>query len=316
MYYYDGLFVRRILEEINNKGIVLLTPCDSARFFNILKKDNISDIYVVAFSIGSGTSRRILVRRSLYMYKSIDFSKIEKEGNAAYKSKDYDLFIEKYKPLLGYIGKAYVYAKLGLAYAIKLDKQTAIDYLTVATELAKKEKADFELTKLITSLKEKIEKPIFEMNTKNIREAIDLVLKVPRDIFFEKNIAGVCEELYMNEEQKAKVLLILSRNLYALENYSLGDYYLEKVNETINKLKVISSDLCSLLQEIEKNKYNYCDSEFYYDFVYYYDYDRPLDKQHVKTKYLESNRFLKVPNYGTSLRDMYGWHLEKNRNYL
>src|SRR5699024_2284453 len=116
---------------------------------------NIPD--VVSFSIGTDNKHQIVLRFKPYIDKYVDISTILKEGTAAYQSGDYDLCISKYRQLLEFGNpKSYVYAKLGLSYMKKSNKELAIDYLTVANELAKEEKINFDYTELIAFLKGEI----------------------------------------------------------------------------------------------------------------------------------------------------------------
>ena len=54
----------------------------------------------------------------------------------------------------------------------------------------------------------------------------------------------------LNDEQKAIATLVLARESYAQENYTMGDQYLKKVEKSKNKTKFVTS----LFEEIQKNK--------------------------------------------------------------
>lgn len=258
--YDDSEFIKGKLNELYEKGIILLRPMDDSRrkgIHNIVK--DIPD--VVSFSIGSDSNRQVVLRFKPFLDEYLDYSATAKEGNSAYSKGQYDSCIESYRKLLEFgEPKAWVYAKLGLAYMKKFDKDTAIDYLTIATALAKEEQTDFDFTELIASLKGLIDpedkKPRVRMTTddfgndienyygiENIHELAELVVS-------GMDIDDACITLGLNDEQKVIATLVFARESYAQENYAMGDQYLKKVERTKNKTKFVTS----LFEEIRRNK--------------------------------------------------------------
>lgn len=258
--YDDSEFINGKLSELYEKGIVLLKPMDSNRrkgIHDIVK--NIPD--VTSFSIGTDSKRQIVLRFKPFMNEYLDFSATAKEGNNAYNNGQYDDCIESYRKLLEFgEPKAWVYAKLGLAYMKKFDKDTAIDYLTIATALSKEEQTDFDFTELIASLKGLInpedKKPRIKMTTDDFGNdtenyyGIENINELAELISSGINIDDVCTTLGLNDEQKAIATLILARESYAQENYTMGDQYLKKVERSKNKTKFVTS----LFEEVRKNK--------------------------------------------------------------
>lgn len=258
--YDDSEFINSKLYELYEKGIVLLKPMDSNRrkgIHNIVK--DIPD--VTSFSIGSDTNRQIVLRFKPFMVEYLDFSATAKEGNNAYNNGQYDDCIESYRKLLEFgEPKTWVYAKLGLAYMKKFDKDTAIDYLTIATALSKEEQTDFDFTELIASLKGLInpedKKPRIKMTTDDFGNdtenyyGIENINELAELISSGINIDDACATLGLNDEQKAIATLILARESYAQENYTMGDQYLKKVERSKNKTKFVTS----LFEEVRKNK--------------------------------------------------------------
>ena len=258
--YDDSEFINSKLYELYEKGIVLLKPMDSNRrkgIHNIVK--DIPD--VTSFSIGSDSNRQIVLRFKPFMVEYLDFSATAKEGNNAYNNGQYDDCIESYRKLLEFgKPKAWVYAKLGLAYMKKFDKDTAIDYLTIATALSKEEQNDFDFTELIASLKGLInpedKKPRIKMTIDNFGNdtenyyGIENINEFAELISSGINIDDACATLGLNDEQKAIATLILARESYAQENYTMGDQYLKKVERSKNKTKFVTS----LFEEVRKNK--------------------------------------------------------------
>lgn len=256
----DSEFIKGMLDELYEKGIILLKPMDDSRIKNIhtIVKE-IPD--VVSFSIGSEFNKQIVLRFKPNSDDYFDYSAIAKEGNRAYNNGNYDACIESYRKILEFgEPKAWVYARLGLAYMKKMRKKTAIEYLTIATELSKVGHDDFDFTDLIASLKGLIDpedrKPRVRMTTEDFRNdtenyyGIENMPQLAELIVSGMNMDEACASLELNEEQKAIAILVLARECYTQENYLMGDQYLKKVEKTKHKTKFV----ISLFEEIRRNK--------------------------------------------------------------
>lgn len=258
--YNDYEFIHQKLETLYEKGILLLRPMDSGRrkgIQDIVK--NIPD--VVSFNIGPDNSRQIVLRFKPYINGYVDLKKISRAGNEAYKNGDYDDCISAYRQLLEFgEPKSFVYARLGLAYMKKFDKDTAISYLTVATELNKNENGMFDFTELIASLNglisEEDKKPHVRMSASDFENdvddyyGIDQVEQIAKLVSSGMTIDDACLNVGLADEQKAIVALIFAKECYAQENYIIGDQYLKKVERTRSKSKFINS----LFEEVRRNK--------------------------------------------------------------
>lgn len=258
---YDDLeFINSKLDELYDKGIILLRPMDESRIqriHNIVK--DIPD--VVSFSIVSDYGKQVVLRFKPYIDEYVSFSDTVKEGNNAYSNGQYDACIELYRKLLE-VGepKARVYAKLGLAHYKKFDKDTAIDYLTIATALAKEEESDLDFTELIASLRGLIpsgnKKPRVRMSLEDFSNdlknyyGIENIYELTELIATGMNIDDACITLELNDEQKAIATLVLARESYTQEKYAMGDKYLKKIEKTKNKSKFV----ISLFEKVRKNK--------------------------------------------------------------
>lgn len=149
-------YIKSRISEVYEKGIVLLEPMDIEQR-KIIHKIVRSIPDIISFNIYED-GKRPIVLKVRYQYKEgdLNFKEILIEGDNAYKKGDYDECIKIYRKSLD-IGKpaSFVYAKIGYAYMGKLDFDTAIDYLTVATELSKKEENYIDYTDIIENLKER-----------------------------------------------------------------------------------------------------------------------------------------------------------------
>ena len=204
---------------------------------------------MVSFSIGEGDNRQIVLRYKPFIDEYVDVKNLINMGNLAYKEGNYDSCIEDYLQLLQFREpKAFVYAKLGLAYMKKWEKDTAIDYFTIATQLSKKEDGQFDFTELIASLNGLIDKedkkPRFRMKTEdfyndvqnqygieNLDEITSYILKSGLDV------ETACKELGMTDEQIDIIHLIYARKFYSQGDYEKGDQFLKTVEKSKNKTK-------------------------------------------------------------------------------
>lgn len=249
---------------LNGQGMILLKPMDRERRKHI---HQIVHKYhdTVSFSVGEGNNRRIVLRYRPYIDGHVDIKNLIIRGSSYYKEQNYDDCIANYLQLLQLRQpKVFVYAYLGLAYMRKGDKNTAIDYFIVATELSKKQHERFDFTELIASLQGLIadedKKPRFRMKEKdfyndiqnyygikNFDEIASYILESGLDV------ETACHELNICDEQIDIIILIYAREFYAHGKYEKGDQFLKSVEQNKNKTKFISN----LCEEIRKNKLFY-----------------------------------------------------------
>ena len=246
---------------LNGQGMILLRPMNSERRKRIHEMvKEYPDM--VSFSIGEGENRQIVLRYKPFIDEYVDVKNLINMGNLAYKEGNYDSCIEDYLQLLQFgEPRAFVYAKLGLAYMKKWDKEKATDYLTIATQLSKQEKGEFDFTELIASLNGLIaqedKKPRFRMKAEdfgndiqnhygieNLDEITSYILECGLDV------ESACKELDMTDEQIDTIRLIYAREFYSLGNYEKGDQFLNSVEKSKNKTKFTSK----LFEEVRRNK--------------------------------------------------------------
>ena len=246
---------------LNGQGMVLLRPMNNERRKRI--HDMVKEYPdMVSFSIGEGDNRQIVLRYKPFIDEYVDVKNLINMGNLAYKEGNYDSCIEDYLQLLQFgEPKAFVYAKLGLAYMKKWEKDIAIDYFTIATQLSKQEDGQFDFTELIASLNGLIDKedkkPRFRMRTEdfendiqnhygieNLDEITSYILECGLDV------ETACQELGMTDEQIDTIRLIYAREFYSQGNYEKGDQFLKTVEKSKNKTKFTSK----LFDEVRRNK--------------------------------------------------------------
>lgn len=253
-------------ELLNDKGIILLGHMNDDKIDRIF--DMVSDYSdMVAFVIGEGREEQVVLRYKPIIDEYVDSKSLIEMGNQAYKQGNYDECIRNYLQLLQLFEspRSNIYSKLGLAYLKKKQIPLAIDYLTIATYLAKKENIDLDFSDLLANLKGDIplenRKPYFRMTQKDFNYSdVDNYYGVSD---FEKinayiaesglDVESAGEQLGLSLEEIDIIRLIYAREFYAQGNYDKGDLFLRAVEMSKNK----TGKTIKRLNEIRKNKIFY-----------------------------------------------------------
>lgn len=257
------LIAKKYEELVENKGIILLEPMDEDRINIIL---NIVDEYndMVAFVINNDDKKQVVLRYKSEINEYFDERSLINAGNDAYENHNYDDCINTFLQLLQLVDetKSLNYVKLGITYMKKHDHAKAIDYLTVATALARQEHKDIDFSDLILRLKGGVEqdtiKPRIKMNQQDFDYSnIDNFYGI--DNFNEINssimdsgldVESACQQMNIASEKIEIIKLIYAREYYIHGNYERGDLFLNSVIKSKNKTKEITK----LLEEIRRNK--------------------------------------------------------------
>ncbi len=245
---------------LEKHGIILLKPMIPERIEKILEIVNrYPDIS--AFSIGEENKKQIVLRYKANESEYQDIKNIFDKANQNYRDKRYNACIKDYLKLLAYFNdpEPYIYLNLGVYYLKIKKKSIAIDYLTVASELKKKQNSNFNLDtdellfRLKNSYDDKITVKMEESEFKNDLNnyyGVEEVDKVRKLLSAGMKLEKIYTLLKLDSEKQSIILLILARDYYARENYTLGDKYLKKVERTKNKSKFVKD----LFDEVRKNK--------------------------------------------------------------
>jgi len=245
---------------LTEQGIIILRPMDNERRKNIHR---IVKTYpdMVSFSIGEGDKRQIVLRYKPNIDEYVDIKNLVMMGNIAYKNGDYDSCISDYLQLLQFgTPKAFVYAKLGLAYMKKWNIDLAINYLYIATELSKNEDGKYDFTELIASLRGEIDesdkKPRFKMKSEDFANDTDnygidnfdnittYMLETGLDV------ESACLQLGYSLEEIDIIKLIYAREYYSQGDFEKGDQFLKSVEMSDNKTKLTKR----IFEEVRTNK--------------------------------------------------------------
>lgn len=258
-------FIDQKYEELlDKKGIILLKPMDNDRIDGLFE---IMENYpnMVAFVIGEDNKQQLVLRYKPTINEYVDVKNLINLGNQAFKEGNYDECIENYLQLLQLFEnpKSIIYSKLGFAYLKKRQIPIAIDYLTIATDLAKKENIDyFDFSDLIAKLKKDIPKedmkPYFKMTQKDF-DYSDVNDYYGVDNFVEINsfiiesgldVETACEKLGLSLEKIDIIKLIYAREFYTQGNYDRGDMFLKSFEKSKNK----TNNTKKIFEDVRKNK--------------------------------------------------------------
>ena len=250
-------------ELLDKEGIILLKPMSKERIDKIL---NMADDYpdMVAFVIEQGSKEQVVLRYKPVDSEYIDVKGIIAESAQSFNDKDYDKCIECNLQLLRTFKhpRSIVYSRLGLSYMKKGEIGLAVQYLTVANDLAKKENLEYDYSDLIARLNGDIAhedmKPVFKMSQqdfdysdvndfygiKDFEEINSLIIETGLDV------ESACHQLGMSDEDTAIIELIYAKEYYANGDFDRGDLFLRSVERCKNK----TDEVKRIFKEIRKNK--------------------------------------------------------------
>ena len=250
-------------ELLDKKGAILLRNMNDSRIDRIFAMvENYPDM--VAFVIGEENKQQVVLRYKPTINECVDAKNFITLGNQAYKERNYNECIADYLQVLQFFDnpKAFVYAKLGLAYMKNMQIPLAIDYLTIANDLAKKENVDLDFIDLIAQLKGDISKedrkPRFRMTQEDFdyndvsdNYGIDNFSEIDSFIIESGlDVETACEQLGLSLEEVDIIKLIYAREFYTQGSYDKGDTFLKSVERSKNKTEHTKK----IFEEVRKNK--------------------------------------------------------------
>lgn len=252
-------FINNKYKEIQKKGIIILESMSKEQREHIkLIVQQFPDM--VAFGLGIDEPKPLVLRYKPRGKSDLnDVKSISIDANSLFKQKQYKEAILKYKEFMSAVHRprAYIYARMGLAYLYTNNIDYAIDYLIVADGTSKEEKNDFNFNELICDLKNNKKRRNVNITSSSddiyhldYYYGIDNIGTIAELIANGIDINKACEQFYLNEEQKLIVMLILARECYIQEFYELGDKYCKVVERSKNKTDLIKD----MLVKIRTNK--------------------------------------------------------------
>lgn len=259
--YDDTEFIYKKYEQLKRDGIVLLKTMSPERINGIFDiVDGMED--VVAFTIGSGRKKRVVLRHKPFFEEWVDFQQLREEGKKAFFAHDYETCIQNYRKILAFQTPiSYVYARLGLSYMKMNQKKLAIDYLEIATDLSKDEKINaFDFYSLIDHLrglevdkensKYYVSMDISEFEEQDEYYGLEHVEEISDMITSGISLDDACQSFALNFEQQNLLYLVFAKSCYAQDNFALGDQYLKLVE----KMKDKTPQIKKIFHEVQVNK--------------------------------------------------------------
>lgn len=246
---------------LKNQGIIILKNMSDERQEII---NNIVKEYpdMVSFSIGEGKKKQIVLKYKQPLDENVDISDLINKGSLAYMEGNYKDCLKNYLQILKIEEpKAFIFARIGLAYMKSWKIDLAIQYLTIATYLSKQEDGHFDFTDLLIKLNNLVPKedfkPSFKMDLndfdndiqnhygiENFDEITSYILENGLDV------KTACQDLGMTDEQIDAIRLIYAKQFYSQGYYKKGDQFVKTVEKNKNKTKTT----LKLIKEIKKNK--------------------------------------------------------------
>lgn len=252
-------WLKNRIPELEERGIILLKPMTEEEIQEVESKvNNIPNID--SFTIGKDKNKQVVLRLKTTS-QPIDLSIVKEEGDLAYQEKEYALCIEKYQQLLKTdMPNIYVYIRLGLSYMKNHQNDLAIDYLTVANELAKEQDLELDFSSLIAKLKDNYlkeeTKPRSRITLAHFEEQIDEkygIENIEKMLASKMNIHQISKQLGFSEEEKTLVELILAKKYYTRGQTTLGNQYLKLAERGKNKPEFLKDQV----EEVSTNKKYY-----------------------------------------------------------
>lgn len=252
------------MPKLRKRGILLL---------DFMSEEKINKIHEIvkeipdmdSFTIGKEKNSQVVLRFRSFTDRSSDLVQLKQEGDYAYYTdKNYPLCIEKYRELIK-LGTfdVRIYMRLGLAYMKTRQDSLAIDYLTVANELAKEQRPEWDFSDLILYLKQdssdENRKPYTHMTLAQFENDIDDTYGIKNIETVEKllvsgmNIHQISEQLGFSEEEKKLVSLIIAKKYYARGKIEQGNQYLKLAERGKNKTQFVKDQV----EEVKRNKKYY-----------------------------------------------------------
>ena len=204
---------------------------------------------VKSFSIGSSSTRKVVLTNSPYIEGRINKRELFIEGDKAYREHDYEKCIDCYRQLLYFVKpNQKVYAKLGLCYLRKNNLERAITYLTIATELNRELGGSYDFTELIEkisgkSCQQEEKKPNVKMSEdefldENNHYGVKYISEISRMVFTENvSLEEACRRFNYDTNQMNIIRLIYAEDYYSIGDYKSGDALFKLVSESKNKSK-------------------------------------------------------------------------------
>ena len=272
--FYD--YIKNRLPELYKDGIILLDSLSKSKMwhvFNNIKK--FSD--VSGFTVGADNHQRIVLKHKVNYTEFINIGELCRAVNQTYNDKDFETCIKAGRKLLTITSLApSLYGKIGISYIRVGEIDTAITYLTVATELSKKEHTNYDYTDIIYALRENkknigtdIEiKPKVKMTEEDFKQdnaKIDNLADIAIDFSAGVSINEIANKYNLDMSQICIVMLAFAEQYYIDQNDIMGDKCLKWIERVPDKSNTVKRLYKRLIEQRKLyqigNKYEHTDTK-------------------------------------------------------
>lgn len=261
----DKIMIDKKYDDLcENKGIILLKAMDSKRNDNILK---IAKRYpnMTAFTIKDFGEERVVLKYQPVICDDINLDETINKAKPLFKNGKYEECIDKNLKILECLHEptGINYAIIGLCYSKLSNKAMAIDYLTVANDIARKNHEPYDYSDLILYLRDIVHsidrKPAsvrmgereFKDSCNNKYYGIDNFEEINSQICDSGlDVESACLELGLSDDEINIINLIYAKEFFLLGNNEKGELFLNYVIRKKDK----SRKVINIISEITKNK--------------------------------------------------------------
>ena len=251
--------IEKKYDQIKKRGIVVLKKVNKERVDKIFEAlDKYNDI--LGFVIDE--ENNIVLRYYNPTPEKIKNEKeLLKEANTLYKNYKYKECINKYYEIIKILPniKAWIFARMGISYVKTRETKKAIQFLTIASKLARKENVNLDFSDLILKLKGEISsediKPKVIIKESEFEEEQYYGIKDFDEINKYIHLSGLdvetaCKNLNKTQEQTDIIKLIYARQYYIQGDFEKGDQFIKSVESCKEKTETV----IKLLDRIRTNK--------------------------------------------------------------
>ncbi|MBO5096348.1 MAG: hypothetical protein J6B98_05690 [Bacilli bacterium] len=258
----SGDSIKNRYEELKKYGLVTIKCKSKNRVAKVLQDIiNYPNVRAIVLS----DEKTIALKHTPYMNFNNKFLGTIKKADKLSEKRKYKEAIKLYLEILKFEDiNSLVYSKIGLCFVGLRNYSKAVEYLTVAMELGKKENRVHDFYSLIAKLEGKIQitdiKPIiknkdnkftfdekYNFGLGDISEVTDAIIMMNLDV------ETACKILMINEEDIELIKLVYAKEFFSQGEIKLAEKFLKSVEQYENKTpKIIKA-----LEEVKRNRKMY-----------------------------------------------------------
>lgn len=251
-------FIKNKYNEIKKYGLITVKCKTKEKVAKILKAlINYPDIS----SIIIGEGKTLVLKYSPYIDSKNKVPGMMKKANLLFSEKEIEDALKIYLDVLKNDDiKATTYSKVGLCFVELRNYTKAIEYLTIAMEIGKKEKKIYDYHALITKLQGKLSaediKPHYniknlDFTNKQVNFGLGDLTEITKKIIESGlDVESACISLGISSENTELIKLVYAREFFSRGEDEIAKKFLKSVEQSDNK----TSKVIKALKETRSNK--------------------------------------------------------------